>query len=61
MPSHVAIYLKGKDRQFWAGQYGAKFAQIKLRLVLREEQQAENQELEEVLTEPDKLNPEELS
>ncbi len=61
MPAHVSIRLKGKDRQFWAGNYGTKFAQMKLRLALREENETENQELEETLVEPEILNPEQLS
>ncbi|CAF3501698.1 unnamed protein product [Rotaria socialis] len=49
MPSHVSIILKGKDQRFWAGNYGAKFAQIKLRLALRQENETENQEFEETM------------
>jgi hypothetical protein len=56
IPSHVSINLRGKDLPVWAGNYGAKFAQIKLRLVLREEHETENQEFEETLIEPDKSN-----
>ncbi len=54
MPSHVSITLKGKDQRFWAGYYGTKFAQIKLRLALKKEDETENQEFEETLIEPDK-------
>ena len=61
MPSRVSIHLKGKDRQYWAGHYGTKFAQIKLRLVLREENQREDQELEEILTPPEQLHLEQSS
>ena len=53
MPSHVTIYMRGKDQRFWAGNYGTKFAQIKLRLALRKEDERENQELEEIITAPD--------
>lgn len=54
MPSHVSLTLKGKDRRYWAGAYGAKFAQIKLQLALREEHETENQQLEETLIELNK-------
>jgi hypothetical protein len=54
MPSHVSINLRGKDRQYWAGNYGAKFAQIKLRLALRKEHETKNEELDEALIEPDR-------
>ncbi len=53
MPSHVSVYLKGKDQPCWAGNYGTKFAQTKLQLALREEHETHNQELDEALTEPD--------
>jgi hypothetical protein len=53
MPSHVSILLKGKDQRYWLGNYGAKFAQIKLRLALREENETENQESEEIIIQPD--------
>lgn len=56
MPSHVSLLLKGKDRRYWAGAYGTKFAQIKLRLALRKEDETENQESEEIFIEPDKTN-----
>lgn len=52
MPSDVTIIMRGKDQRFWAGNYGAKFAQIKLRLALRKEDESENQESEEIITEP---------
>ncbi len=61
MPSHVTIHIKGKDQRGWAGNYGAKFAQIKLHLVLRKEDERENQEFEEILTQPDLSNKEILS
>lgn len=50
MPSHVSIVLKGKDSRFWAGHYGTKFAQIKLKLALRQENENENQVFEETIT-----------
>ncbi len=31
------MLLRGKDRQFWAGHYGAKFASAELRFLRREE------------------------
>ncbi len=58
MPEYVSICLKGKDQQFWAGNYGTKFAQMKLRLALRGENEMENQESDETLIEPEIFNPE---
>ncbi len=54
MPAHVSITLRGKDQRYWAGNYGTKFAQIKLRLALRQQHETENQALEEILIEPTK-------
>ena len=34
-PSTVTVSLTGQDTQFWAGFFGVKFAQARLRLVLR--------------------------
>jgi hypothetical protein len=37
-PCHRAIVLlRGKDRQFWAGHYGSKFASAELRFLRRDE------------------------
>ena len=58
-PPNVSIEIRGKDTRYWAGNFGAKFAQIKLRLILRGENDRDEEEIEEVLKEPETCNHEE--
>lgn len=53
MPSRVSIHMQGKDLRFWAGNYGTKFAQIRLRLLLREEHRETDEALDETLIAPE--------
>ncbi|CAF1096391.1 unnamed protein product [Rotaria sordida] len=48
-PTSVTVLLSGKDRQFWAGYYGVKFAQTRLRLLLHTDENETNQESEIIL------------
>ena len=48
-PSSVTVSLSGKDTQFWAGFYGIKFAQARLRLLLRTSENETNEENEVVI------------
>ncbi len=43
-PSLVTVSLDGSDTQFWAGFYGIKFAQARLRLLLRTNENETNAE-----------------
>lgn len=59
-PSTVNVRITGRDTQFWAGYYGSKFAQTRLRLVLRTDDNTMNTE-SAVVIEPraeDELIPE---
>ena len=47
-PESVTVYLSGKDRQSWAGFYGAKFAQVRVRLLY----QIDENEASETIIEP---------
>lgn len=43
-PSSVDVSITGSDTQFWAGFYGIKFAQARLRLLLRTNENQTNEE-----------------
>ncbi|CAF2993028.1 unnamed protein product [Rotaria sp. Silwood2] len=48
-PTSVTVQLSGKDRQFWAGYYGVKFAQTRLRLLFHIDENKTNQESETII------------
>jgi hypothetical protein len=48
-PSSVTVSLAGSDTQFWAGYYGIKFAQARLHLLLRTNENETNAESEMVI------------
>lgn len=58
-PPKVSMEIHGRDGRYWAGNYGTKFAQIRLRLVLRDENNQVEEENEEILKEPEICNHDE--
>ncbi|CAF2033032.1 unnamed protein product [Rotaria magnacalcarata] len=48
-PTSVTVHLSGKDRQGWAGFYGAKFAQTRIRLLFDTDENESNQENETII------------
>ena len=45
----MTVRLTGRDTQSWAGFYGIKFAQTRLRLVMRSDPSAGNEESETII------------
>ncbi|CAF1512022.1 unnamed protein product [Rotaria sordida] len=45
----VTVHFSGKDQQNWAGHYGTKFAQTRLRLLLQDNEVTINKESEIIL------------
>ena len=48
-PESMTVCLSGKDRQFWAGFYGTKFAQTRVHLLYRIDGNEANEENETIL------------